>query len=83
MRKTDAPPELTELAARYLEEEEVVWSWEHKGKHSVARLIDRKRVDACEESARRFGRSGGRGRTLEFFRRDGEWELVSKGGWVS
>jgi len=83
MRQIDAPPELIELALQYPEKEEVIWSWEHKGNHSSARLIRRSLVKPCTESLRRFGMGGGTGRVLEFFRRDGEWELVNKGYWIS
>jgi hypothetical protein len=79
----DAPPELIELAMRHLEGEEVILSWEHKGKHSNARLIKRTLLEKCRESAGRFHMGGGCGRTLEFFHRDGVWELVDKGGWIS
>jgi len=79
----DAPPELIELAMQYLEGEEIILSWEHKGKHSNARLIKRSLAEKCRESTRHFRIGAGCGRTLEFYRRDGEWELVGKGGWIS
>ncbi len=83
-------PVIAQMVRSMLRGDEIVFHWSELRRGEVTvNLISAELDRVCKEISARcdptgqFGREGGCGRSLRFALRDGRWEFVGAGDWVS